>query len=623
MRRKFKNNLFIWIAIYLAISLLVNLFQENTQKNKQELIFSELLEKIDNDEVESVEIQENKIIGKLKNNQKFYTFGVYYEPLLDNLKNKKVKIRVLQPSRVKRTILLELISWSPFIILGLIYYLNVRKFSQGSSNPFKFAKSRAKALIQKNRITFNDVAGIDEAKDELKELVDFLKDPDKYTSIGAKIPRGCLLIGEPGTGKTLLAKAIAGEANVPFFFISGSDFVEMFVGVGASRVRDMFAEAKQHAPCIVFIDEIDAVGRHRGVGIGGGNDEREQTLNQLLVEMDGFEGNEGVIVIAATNRDDVLDKALLRPGRFDRQITIQLPDIKGREEILKVHAKKVKIAPNIDLKSIAKSTPGFSGAELANIINESALLAARNNRKIVTNEDIEEAKERVTMGVRNQSRLMTEEERKITAYHEAGHAVCTLHCSNSDPIHKVTIISRGHAGGYVSRLPEHDKVYKTKAEILDNITIAMGGRTAEELTFGKNMITGGASSDIKAATMYAKMMVTEWGMTNNIGNIFYADNLQYKGQYGSEACSDKTLQRIDTEIKSIISTCKRKAVNILTDHKHELELVAQALLKYETLTNEDIKKIIKGEPISDHEKEDIVVSHSFIGNLNKEISNDK
>ena len=602
MKKDFKNNFLYWLIIFIVGNFIINMVISDSNINKNSIVFSELLKKIESKEIKSVEIQGNKITGTFKNDEKFYTQAMYYEKLIDILKENNVEIKVLPISSAKGKIFSEILSWSPLLILGLVYYISMKKFSNGSNNPFKFAKSKAKMTALKNKIKFDDVAGIEEAKNELKELVDFLKDPEKYTSIGAKIPRGCLLVGSPGTGKTLLAKAIAGEAGVPFFSISGSDFVEMFVGVGASRVRDMFAEAKANAPCIVFIDEIDAVGRHRGGGIGGGIEEREQTLNQLLVEMDGFEGNEGVIVIAATNREDVLDKALLRPGRFDRQITVQLPDIKGREEILNVHAKKVKMAPNIDLKSVAKSTPGFSGAELANIINEAALLAARNNKKIITNEDLEEAKERVVMGVRNSTRIMKEEEKKITAYHEAGHAVCALHCKNSDPIYKVTIISRGQAGGYVSRLPEYDKSYKTKAEILDNIIISMGGRVAEEMIFGKSMITGGASSDIKAATYYAKNMVTVWGMDDEIGTIYYSDNLQYQDKYGSEACSDRTLDKIDSKIKNIIDECKDKANKILMENPKELEIIATSLLKYETLTNDDIKKLLNGESIETEEK---------------------
>ena len=458
--------------------------------------------------------------------------------------------------------------------------------------------------------------------------MDFLKDPEKYTEIGAKIPRGCLLIGSPGTGKTLLAKAVAGEANVPFYFISGSDFVEMFVGVGASRVRDMFMEAKKNAPCLVFIDEIDAVGRHRGIGIGGGNDEREQTLNQLLVEMDGFEGNEGVIVIAATNREDVLDKALLRPGRFDRQITVQLPDVKGREEILKVHAKKAKIAPSVDLKSIAKSTSGFSGAELANIINEAGLLAARNNKKVITNDDIEEAKERVIMGVKNQSKVKKEEETKLVAYHEAGHALITLNCKNTDPIYKATIISRGNAGGYVARLPENDRHYTsmTKASLLDDITIAMGGRVAEEVIFGKDKITAGALSDIKTATEYAKNMVVSWGMNDKIGTVYCSNKLKNEDGYGFEASSNEMLKLIDEEIKNIIENAKNRATEIITENKDKLELIAQALLKYETLTGEEINKVIKGEEIRNEEVEEKqeITSSLFAKTFKNEVNdNDK
>lgn len=616
MKSNFKR-VVLYAALFFLVVNIASVFYTGDNTSGTEIKFSDFLKKVEDGEVKSVSIKGNFVSGKLSSDDTFFTYALYYDGLIESLRNNNVEIKAIPLTTKKSEFIANLLSWSPLILIGIFYYWSFKNMTKGGNNPFGFAKSKARMLPSKNKIMFKDVAGIEEAKGELKEIVDFLKDPEKYTAIGAKIPRGCLLIGDPGTGKTLLAKAIAGEANVPFFFISGSDFVEMFVGVGASRVRDMFTDAKKNAPCIIFIDEIDAVGRHRGHGIGGGNDEREQTLNQLLVEMDGFEGNEGVIVIAATNREDVLDKALLRPGRFDRQIRVQLPDIKGREEILQVHAQKVKMAPNIELKMIAKSTPGFSGAELANIINEGALLAARNNRKVVTNEDIEEATERVIMGVKNQSKIMKEEEKKITAYHEAGHAVCTLHSKNSDPIHKVTIISRGRAGGYVSRLPEYDKSYHTKAEILDNIVISMGGRVAEEIIFGTENITAGASSDIQAATYYAKNMITKWGMDEDIGAIFYANNLQYDDKYGSEACSDETLKKIDKKIKEILEEGKNKAYTIISSNKNELEIIAKALLKYETLTNDDITKLLNGEDL-DKDKDncdDQVISRSFIANI--------
>jgi cell division protease FtsH len=487
----------------------------------------------------------------------------------------------------------------------MFFFARFRGANSGEMNPFSFSRSKAKMLQTKGKVTFEDVAGIDEAKEELRELVDFLMDPEKYTDIGAKIPRGCLLIGPPGTGKTLLAKAIAGEAEVPFYFISGSDFVEMFVGVGASRVRNMFSEAKKTAPCLVFIDEIDAVGRHRGVGIGGGNDEREQTLNQLLVEMDGFEGNDGVIIIAATNREDVLDKALLRPGRFDRQVTIQLPDIKGREEILKVHAKKVKMAPNVDLKSIAKSTSGFNGAELANIINEAGLLAARINKKVITNDEIEEAKERVVMGVKNKSRVKKEEETKLVAYHEAGHTIIAMNCKNSDPVYKVTIISRGMVGGYVSMPSEDDGrlTATTKASMIDSITTLMGGRVAEEIVFGDDKITAGAIGDIKTATKIAKDMISRFGMNDRVGPVYCGNKLNHEDNYNREASSDEMLSIIDSEVKNLILKCKGVAEEIISSNRNNLTILAEALLKYETLTGDEVRDIIGGKEIRQVEVE--------------------
>lgn len=610
----FKNNIFVWLLLIFVINFLANKLIGEQKQVENEIIFSEFITKVENKEVDSIDIKNgNKIVGVLNDGNKFYTNGIVYENLLEDLKKSDVKIKIVPVNETKNRIIMELISWLPLILICVYWFFSFKHMKKGMDNPFSFGKSRAQAMQIKGKITFKDVAGIDEAKNELKELVDFLKDPDKYTSIGAKIPRGCLLIGNPGTGKTLLARAIAGEAGVPFFSISGSDFVEMFVGVGASRVRDMFANAKKNAPCIIFIDEIDAVGRHRGAGVGGGNDEREQTLNQLLVEMDGFEGNEGIIVIAATNREDVLDKALLRPGRFDRQITVQLPDIKGRREILEVHAKKVRMAPDVDLDRLAKATPGFSGAELANVINEAALLAARTNKRIITNSEIEEATERVIMGVRNQSKIMKEDEKKITAYHEAGHTITALHCNNSDPIHKVTIISRGRAGGYLSRLPEYDKSYHTKAEMIDNITIALGGRVAEELVFGKDKITAGASSDIQAATYYAKNMITKWGMNEDVGTIYYSDNLKYESMYGgSEACSNETLKIIDSEIKRLIKESKDKCEEILKNNTTQLEIIAQALLKYETLTGDEIKKLLNGEEINQKQEVEIETGHSLI-----------
>lgn len=615
--KKIKINFLSWILIFAIIYTFADLFNQSTNNNYTKIIFSDFLNKIQNDEIKNVEIVGGNLHGQLRNGEKFSTYITYMVDsggIVKDMKANGVEIKISPVSNKKSAIIDFLVSWLPFIILIWFYGSRFKNFTSGEGSPFSFSRSKAKLMQVKGKVTFADVAGIDEAKEELKELVDFLRDPDKYTEIGAKIPRGCLLIGAPGTGKTLLAKAIAGEANVPFYFISGSDFVEMFVGVGASRVRDMFNEAKKNAPCLVFIDEIDAVGRHRGVGVGGGNDEREQTLNQLLVEMDGFEGNEGVIVIAATNREDVLDKALLRPGRFDRQITVNLPDVKGREEILKVHAKKVKMAPNIDLKSIAKSTPGFSGAELSNIINEAGLLAARNNKKVITNDEIEEAKERVVMGVKNQNKIKKEEEMKLIAYHEAGHALVTLNCKNTDPIYKATIISRGHAGGYVSRLPENDRNYTnmTKASLTDDVAIAMGGRAAEKLIFGEDKISAGALSDIKAATMSAKNMVVSFGMNNKVGPVYCSNKLRNEDGYGFEASSNEMLKIIDEEVKAIIIAGENKALEIIEQNRDKLEIVAEALLKYETLTGQELKDLIEGKEIkskeNDNEKTEVTTS---------------
>ena len=603
MNKNFKKNIISWILIIGTIFVLSGLFDTNIS-NKNNIIFSDFLKKIDNNEIQSVNIRGKNITGRLKDGENFYTMSAEYPDLIKELKDKNVDVRVSPLITKSDKFISFILSLLPFIILVAIWVYFMKGAGNGAGGAFKFGKSKAKLVQMKGKITFNDVAGIDEAKEEVAELVDFLKEPEKYTRIGAKIPRGCLLIGEPGTGKTLLARAIAGEANVPFFFISGSDFVEMFVGVGASRVRDMFEEAKKNAPCLIFIDEIDAVGRHRGVGIGGGNDEREQTLNQLLVEMDGFEGNEGVIVIAATNRPDVLDKALMRPGRFDRQITVNLPDYKGREEILKVHAKKVQLASDVDLSVIAKATPGFSGADLANLINESALLTARVNRKRITMEEVEEATDKIVMGLARKNRPMKEEDRKLTAYHEAGHTIVALNCKHVDPLHKVTIIPRGRAGGVTSFLPEDDKNYETKIQMLEDIMVSFGGRIAEEMILGLDNITGGASSDIKQATRIAERMVTMYGFSDKLGPVNYEKKRNAGETYQLEGSSDKTLDLIDSEIKNIIVEQKKKAEEILKNKKKDLITLAEALLKYETLDKEQVDKVLKGEKI-ESEKENV------------------
>jgi len=596
-KNKTGRSFFTWLLIFMVISTISGFFTEGVNP-KNEINFSEFLSKVESNEVASVIIKDTRIIGKLKNNQEFSTYTADYPDLVNDLKKKNVIIKALPLVTQRDKAVAFLLGWMPFlVIIGLWWYFFMRS-SGGGGGPMKFAKSKAKLINKMNGIiTFKDVAGIDEAREEIVELVDFLKDHEKYIKIGAKIPKGCLLVGAPGTGKTLLARAIAGEAGVPFFFISGSDFVEMFVGVGASRVRDMFAEAKKNSPCIVFIDEIDAVGRHRGIGVGGGNDEREQTLNQLLVEMDGFEDNEGVIIIAATNRPDVLDKALTRPGRFDRQVIISLPDIKGREEILQVHSKNVNLAPDVELRVIAKSTPGFSGAELANVINEAALLAAKHNKKCVTMREVEEACDKIIMGVARKNRLVKDDEKKLTAYHEAGHAIMAFYCKYSDPIHKVTIIQRGQALGYVSMLPEDDKVSKTRGEILDNIAIAMGGRVTEEMMFGHDKVTTGAAQDIKFATYYAKHMVVSWGLSEKIGPVYHADKLKNEDGYMPEAASEETLKIIDSEVKMIIKEAEQRAKKFLEKNKSSLEKLAKALLEFETLTGEEVKDLLSGKKI--------------------------
>jgi cell division protease FtsH len=490
----------------------------------------------------------------------------------------------------------------PFLILiGVwIYFMN-RMQGGGRGGAMGFGKSRAKLLTEKHgRVTFDDVAGIDEAKDELEEIVEFLRNPQKFSRLGGKIPKGALLVGPPGTGKTLLARAIAGEAGVPFFTISGSDFVEMFVGVGASRVRDMFEQAKKNAPCIVFIDEIDAVGRSRGVGYGGGNDEREQTLNQLLVEMDGFEANEGIIIVAATNRPDVLDPALLRPGRFDRQVQVPNPDIKGREKILGVHARKVPLGPDVDLRIIARGTPGFSGADLANLVNEAALMAARVGRRFVTMDDFESAKDKVMMGAERRSMVMSEDEKKLTAYHEAGHAIVGLNVPQHDPIHKATIIPRGRALGLVLSLPERDQLSVTYTKYRSKIAMAMGGRVAEELIFGKDNVTSGAASDIQQVTRIARAMVTQFGFSDALGHIDYANEREsYLGAYNAPSnTSPETQQKIDAEVKRLVDEGYATATRILTEKIDDLHRLAQGLLEYETLTGIEIQKVIDGLPLT-------------------------
>ncbi|MBV9528204.1 ATP-dependent zinc metalloprotease FtsH, partial [Sphingomonas sp.] len=522
--------------------------------------------------------------------------------LVQRLTDKGVRVIAKPEESDVNPLLQHLLSWFPMLLLIGVWVFFMRQMQSGGGRAMGFGKSRARMLTEKQgRVTFEDVAGIDEAKGELQEIVEFLKDPGKFARLGGKIPKGALLVGPPGTGKTLLARAIAGEAGVPFFTISGSDFVEMFVGVGASRVRDMFEQAKKSAPCIVFIDEIDAVGRHRGAGLGNGNDEREQTLNQLLVEMDGFEANEGIIIIAATNRPDVLDPALLRPGRFDRQVVVPRPDIDGREQILGVHMKKVPLAPDVDARVIARGTPGFSGADLANLVNEAALLAARKGKRLVAMQEFEEAKDKVLMGTERKSMVMTEDEKRMTAYHEAGHAIVALHEPASDPIHKATIIPRGRALGMVMRLPERDSYSYHRDKMYANLAVSMGGRVAEEVIFGYDKVSSGASSDIQYATQLARDMVTRWGMSDELGPLQYAepDEEVFLGYSMNRArqMSNETAQAIDKEIRKIVEDGYARAKSLLDENRQELETLAQALLEYETLSGDEIKKLIAGEPI--------------------------
>jgi cell division protease FtsH len=493
-----------------------------------------------------------------------------------------------------------LLSWLPMIIILGVWIFFMRQMQSGTGRAMGFGKSKAKLLTEAHgRVTFEDVAGVEEAKQDLEEIVEFLRDPQKFQRLGGKIPKGVLLVGPPGTGKTLIARAVAGEANVPFFTISGSDFVEMFVGVGASRVRDMFEQAKKNSPCIIFIDEIDAVGRHRGAGLGGGNDEREQTLNQLLVEMDGFEANESIILIAATNRPDVLDPALLRPGRFDRQVVVPNPDLNGREKILKVHVRNVPLAPNVDLKTLARGTPGFSGADLMNLVNEGALLAARRNKRMVTMQEFEDAKDKIMMGAERRNSAMTQKEKELTAYHEAGHAITALKVAQADPLHKATIIPRGRALGMVMQLPEGDRYSMSYKYMVSRLIIMMGGRVAEEMHFGKENITSGASSDIEQATKLARAMVTQWGFSDKLGQVAYGENQQevFLGHSVAQSknVSESTAQIIDAEVKRLVDDAYKGAREILTKHKKDWIAIAEGLLEYETLSGEEIKALLRGE----------------------------
>ncbi len=598
--KNFSKNIILWVVIGLLLIALFNLFQNSSSTNQsKEISFSDFLIAADNGNISEVKIIGNNVSGFFEDGRSFSTYSPNYPDLVDKLNQSGVKI-VAEPSeRSMHPILSVLLSWFPMLLLIGVWIFFMRQMQSGGGKAMGFGKSKAKLLNEAiGKITFDDVAGIDEAKQELEEVVEFLKDPKKFSRLGGKIPTGALLVGPPGTGKTLLARAIAGEANVPFFSISGSDFVEMFVGVGASRVRDMFEQGKKNAPCIIFIDEIDAVGRHRGAGLGGGNDEREQTLNQLLVEMDGFEANAGVIIVAATNRPDVLDPALLRPGRFDRQITVSNPDIIGRDKILKVHIKKIKVSPKFDSKIIARGTPGFSGADLANLVNEAALLAARKNKRMVTLEDFENAKDKVMMGSERRSMVMSEDEKKLTAYHEAGHAVATLHSPASDPIHKATIIPRGRALGMVMRLPEKDQFSMRVDQMKAHLVIATGGRIAEEMIFGKDKITNGAASDIQMVTNLARKMITEWGMSEKLGNLRYNNDSEevFLGHSVAQSknLSDSTAKIIDDEVRFLADEADKLCRKILQDNIEELHIVAKGLLEFETLSGDEIKDLIKG-----------------------------
>ena len=601
--KKFKKNFLIWLFIGFILSSFYNFFTK-TDKTKivQDIAFSDFLNEVEKDNVLDVNIKGDLINGNLADGRKFKTYTPYDPNLIEKLSNKNVTINV-EPYNPKGSSLLSIIlSWFPMLLLIGVWLFFMRQMQSGSGKALGFGRSKAKMLNEKvGKVTFKDVAGIDESKNELQEVIEFLQDPSKFQRLGGKIPKGVLLIGPPGCGKTLLARAVAGEAEVPFFSISGSDFVEMFVGVGASRVRDMFEQGKKNAPCIIFIDEIDAVGRHRGAGLGGGNDEREQTLNQLLVEMDGFESNEGVIIVAATNRPDVLDPALLRPGRFDRQVVVPNPDILGREQILKIHLRKVPLAPNVKPKIIARGTPGFTGADLANLVNEGALLAARRNKRFVTMQEMEDAKDKVLMGIERKSMVMNEEEKKLTAYHEAGHAIVAIHSKESDPVHKATIIPRGLAMGMVMRLPESDRISMSKIKLKADLAVAMGGRIAEELIFGTSKVTTGASSDISMATNIARKMVTEWGMSDKLGPLAYGENEQeiFLGHSVTQKknISENTAEEIDKEIKKIVDESYKKARSIIKKNINQLHKLAKGLLHYETLTGEEIKDIIKGKKI--------------------------
>lgn len=598
------RNMMVWLVIVLLVVGVFQIFNrdQNSMAGLKDVSYSQFLAQVDQQKVKNVTVVGNVIQGEYTSGEAFGVIVPAGTDVVSRIEDKGVEIRARPDTSGSPTLFSVLLSWFPMLLLIGVWIFFMRQMQGGSNKAMGFGKSKAKLLSEKNgRVTFADVAGVEEAKYELEEVVEFLKDPQKFQRLGGKIPKGVLLVGPPGTGKTLIARAVAGEAGVPFFTISGSDFVEMFVGVGASRVRDMFEQGKRNAPCIIFIDEIDAVGRHRGAGLGGGNDEREQTLNQLLVEMDGFEANEGVILIAATNRPDVLDPALLRPGRFDRQVVVPNPDVNGREKILKVHMRKVPLGPDVDARVIARGTPGFSGADLANLVNEAALLAARRSRRVVGMQDLEDAKDKVMMGAERRSMVMSDDEKKLTAYHEAGHAIVALHEKASDPIHKATIIPRGRALGMVMRLPEGDRLSMSREKLHADLSVAMGGRIAEELIFGEEKVTTGASGDIKMATDMARRMVTEWGMSHEMGPIHYGSDREevFLGYSmgNPKNIAATTAAKVDEEVKRIVEDAYVRAKKILTDHLDELHALAKALIEYESLNGEEIPKVVKGEPL--------------------------
>jgi cell division protease FtsH len=591
-----------WIIVGLLVAAGLMLFDQRSQRTPaRDITFSELLSQIDDGHVHDVTIAGNEISGHFMDNRSFVTYAPNDPNLVQRLQQKNVAISAKPATDGNSWLMTLLINGLPLLLFLGVWIFMARQMQGGAGGrAMGFGKSKAKLLTEaQGRVTFEDVAGVDEAKEDLQEIVEFLRDPQKFQRLGGRIPRGVLLVGPPGTGKTLLARAIAGEAGVPFFTISGSDFVEMFVGVGASRVRDMFEQAKKNAPCIIFVDEIDAVGRHRGAGLGGGNDEREQTLNQLLVEMDGFEANEGIILIAATNRPDVLDPALMRPGRFDRQIQVPNPDFIGREKILKVHVRKVPLAPDVDLKVVARGTPGFSGADLMNLVNEAALLAARRSKRIVTKQEFEDARDKILMGAERRTLVMTEEEKRLTAYHEGGHALVSLNMPGSLPIHKATIIPRGRALGMVQGLPERDQISQTYEQFIAMLAMAMGGRVAEEMIFGHDKVTSGAASDIQQCTRVARAMVTQLGFSDKLGTVAYADNQQevFLGyQLGrQQTISEATQQLIDAEVRRLVQEAYDTAKRILTEKRADLDILANGLLEFETLTGEEIVGLLAGK----------------------------